>query len=549
MNAVPIRQDATDEEKEEATKKAVEQWERMGRRASWGCAWYKRWFNLVCTAVEKKQRLKAVFFPRQVGYGVPLMEDLSNCEVDLWDGFGCGGSQKAELATANLMQKQHSGWHYEEVDVTAFLKDEFPPGAQVDALHETEADARWRRGIVVKQTDKVTKAESGEESTEFVWQIKSDDDSGEMFEASQVRHLNVAVEQLLHRWGDVLEPALRQCLADIGLRQPTACRLRSGTPALSIVIQIPNVEALLALRVKLKEMEGLDDVHLSAPAGAGKTFVAVQHVLEHLNTHPSARLLYVAPSESLGLHFIRWLSMRLASRTSAHRHHSEPALVQSRIQQVLSRITLLHSPFKDFQLPSLDGNHILRRVAEPGAEQCDMVVYDESHHIFSLPPEEMSSTLLPSLSAKRRLILSDESQSASVSQTYPDMARVKLSEVVRSTKRIVAGAAAFQLNTQGEDDASSLGSDGPPLKTFLFDPVGEDLPKVYAEHIIKALWHVAKTFPDISFHGRVALLVPDSDICKRIKRVLEKDLSREFPHRSLRLVSFEESLSYLPERL
>ena len=41
---------------------------------------------------------------------------------------------------------------------------------------------------------------------------------------------------------------MRQCLADIGLRHPTACRLRSGTPALSIVIQIPNVEALLALR-------------------------------------------------------------------------------------------------------------------------------------------------------------------------------------------------------------------------------------------------------------------------------------------------------------
>ncbi|CAE7244682.1 unnamed protein product [Symbiodinium sp. CCMP2592] len=520
MNAVPIRQDAADEEKEEATKRAEEQWEKMGRTASWGCTWYKRWFDLVCTAVEKKQRLKAVFFPRQ----------------------------KAELATANLMQKQHSGWRYEEVDVTAFLKDEFPPGAQVDALHETEADVRWRKGIVVKQMEKVTKTESGEESTEFSWQIKSDDDSGDMFEASQVRHLNVAVEQLLHRWGigDVLEPALRQCLADIGLRHPTACRLRSGTPALSIVIQIPNVEALLALRdrvlsgefdqsvneglasgapefkvkfdksrlfelyedsllglseltehqqVKLKEMEGLDDVHLSAPAGAGKTFVAVQHVLEHLNTHPSARLLYVAPSESLGLHFIRWLSVRLASR----KNHSEPALVQSRIQQVLSRIILLHSPFKHFQLPSLDGDHILRRVAEPGAEPCDMVVYDESHHIFSLPPEEMSSTLLPSLSAKRRLLLSDESQSASVSQTYPDMARVNLSEVVRSTKRIVAGAATFQLNAKGEDPASSLGSDGPPLKTFLFDPVGEDLPKAYAEHIIKALWHVAKTlgFPSL----------------------------------------------------
>ena len=77
------------------------------------------------------------------------------------------------------MQKQHSGWHYEEVDVTAFLKDEFPPGAQVDALHETEADVRWRKGIVVKQMEKVTKTESGEESIEFSWQIKSDDDSGD----------------------------------------------------------------------------------------------------------------------------------------------------------------------------------------------------------------------------------------------------------------------------------------------------------------------------------------------------------------------------------
>ncbi|CAE7244678.1 unnamed protein product [Symbiodinium sp. CCMP2592] len=596
MNAVPIRQDATDEEKEDATKRAEEQWEKMGRTASWGCAWYKRWFDLVCTAVEKKQRLKAVFFPRQVGYGIPSMEDLSDREVDLWDGVGCGGSQKSELATANLMQKQSPGWDYEKVDVTAFLKDQFPPGAQVDALHETEADVRWRKGIVVKQMEKVTKTESGDESTEFFWQIKSDDDSGEMFEASQVRLLNVAVEQLLHRWGDVLEPALRRCLVDMELRRPSACRLRSGTPALSIGIQISNVEALLSLRdrvlsgdfdrsvneglasgapefkvkfdrsrlfelyedsllglkeltehqqVKLKEMEGLGDVHLSAPAGAGKTFVAVQHVLEHLNTHPSARLLYVAPSESLGLHFLRWLSVRLASR----KNHSEPALVESRIKQILSRITLLHSPYKHFQLPSLEGDRILRRVAGPDAEKCDMVVYDESHHIFCLPPEEMSSTLLPSLSAKRRLLLSDESQSASVSQTYPDMARVKLSEVVRSTKRIVAGAATFQLNTQRDTAVSSLGSDGPPLKTFLFDPVGQDLFKVYAEHIIKALWHVAKTFPDVSLHGRVAMLVPNSVILDKIKHVLQKDLNREFPHRSLRLVSFEESLSCLPERL
>ncbi|CAE7761106.1 unnamed protein product [Symbiodinium sp. KB8] len=312
------------------------------------------------------------------------------------------------------MKKQSPGWDYEEVDVTAFLKDQFPPGAQVDALHETEADSRWRKGIVVKQMEKVTKTESGDESTEFVWQIKSDDDSG-----------------------DILEPALRQCLADVELRQPTACRLRSGTPALSIGIQIPNVEefkvkfdksrlfelyedSLLGLKemtehqkVKLKEMEGLDNVHLSAPAGAGKTFVAVQHVLEHLNTHPSARLLYVAPSESLGLHFIRWLSMRLASR----KNHREPELVQSRV-----------IGYSDVR---------------PDPTQKSVTWW---------------STMKAITSSVFRL------------KTYPDMARVKLSEVVRSTKRIVAGAATFQLNTQRDAAASSLGSDGPPLKTFLFDP-------------------------------------------------------------------------------
>ena len=77
----------------------------------------------------------------------------------------------------------------------------------------------------------------------------------------------------------------------------------------------------------------------------------------------------------------------MKAEDSLGKNHSEPALVQSRIQQALSRITLLHSPYKHFLLPSLEGDRILRSVAGPDSEQCDMVVYDESHHIFSLPPE------------------------------------------------------------------------------------------------------------------------------------------------------------------
>ena len=70
--------------------------------------------------------------------------------------------------------------------------------------------------------------------------------------------------------------------------------------------------------------------------------------------------------------FLLRVSARL--RDSRGKHHSDPGLVQRRTQQVLSRITLLHSPFKHFQVPFLDGDRILRRVAEPGPEKCDMVV-------------------------------------------------------------------------------------------------------------------------------------------------------------------------------
>ncbi|CAE7244667.1 unnamed protein product [Symbiodinium sp. CCMP2592] len=501
MNAVPIRQDATDEEREEATKKAEEQWEKMGRTASWGCAWYKRWFDLVCTAVEKKQRLKAVFFPRQVGEGVPSMEELP--QVDLWNGVGCGGSQKSELATANFMRKHFPGWDYEEVDVTRFLKHEFPPGAHVDALH----GSRWRKGLVVDQMEKATTTQSGAQSTELYWKIRCDD-SREIFEAKEVHHRDLAVETLLDSHGDFLHGALRQCLMDIKILQTDASRLRTGTPALSVRIEMNSIHSLHGLRdrvlsgafdqsvneglaamapeykikfdksrffelyedsllglekltyhqqVKLKEMEGLNDVHLSAPAGAGKTFVAVQHALDHLSSHPSARVLYVAPSESLGLHFIRWISMRLASRTRAsngssfsrlrtsfssegsgrespsewfrstlvqgpnlgmHPNDPEPTKTsECKIQELLTRMTLLHHPYKNFQLPSLDDDRIVLS-DEPDMQECDLVVFDECHTIFSLPPAEMSRTMLPRLSAPRRLLLSDVSQSASVSQRW-----------------------------------------------------------------------------------------------------------------------------------
>ncbi|CAE7364389.1 HERC2 [Symbiodinium microadriaticum] len=112
-----------------------------GQSQSWGCYWYKAWKDNVHRAIGQKQRLKAVFFAGQVGRGKVSMKDLPT--ENLWDGIGLGGSQKAELATAD-----EEGWDYDEVDVATVLLGAFPEGAQVDAW--CDADRMWRRGRVAK---------------------------------------------------------------------------------------------------------------------------------------------------------------------------------------------------------------------------------------------------------------------------------------------------------------------------------------------------------------------------------------------------------------
>ena len=49
------------------------------------------------------------------------------------------------------------------------------------------------------------------------------------------------------------------------------------------------------------------------------------------------------------------------------------------------------------------------------------------------------------------------------------MVEVVLTEVVRSTQRIVAGAGAFQLGDKKLMTTSQHNASGPPLKTFVFD--------------------------------------------------------------------------------
>ena len=105
----------------------------------------------------------------------------------------------------------------------------------------------------------------------------------------------------------------------------------------------------------------------------------------------------------------------------------------------------------------------------------------------------------------------------------------------------MSGARAFRVTKDMSEKVSSLGSDGPPLKTFVFEKA-DDKYETYTRHVIAAIWHAVQTYPDISLHRRLALLVPNEGFCNQLKPLLTSALRKELPHRSMHLISFEESL-------
>ena len=144
---VVVRDDANPQERLKAEEEAKEAWEKSGRTASWGCRWFEVWKDRVHEAVALGQTLKVVFFPGQVGMGRVAWNDLSQLDVDPWDGVGCGGSQKCEIAYLNKRRDQNpgEGWEYIGVDVIIYLKEEFKPGKLVLARDGDQ----WRRGTLL----------------------------------------------------------------------------------------------------------------------------------------------------------------------------------------------------------------------------------------------------------------------------------------------------------------------------------------------------------------------------------------------------------------
>ena len=590
MHGVVLRADASPEERAELEAEAERRYHASGRVAAWGCFWFQEWKEKVRDAVSKGQRLVVIYFPGQTRQGHIEWEQLNDERCNLWDGVGLGGSQKCEVAFLEKMRREEGdAWDFDAVDVADFLQQEFPAESLVDVWHE--ASGSWKRGYVVRFS--VNDAQKlGEKVTTWIVELQ---DTHERCESRHVRHPTDAIQKVFDVNDPRLLPTFQEAMPEVQFEGLEQCRLSNGDSALALKLVVRDIQTMHRLRdsvlngnaevslhhhllkirgdygiridqsnffrqyeehlhtlseltahqkAKLEELHKHDFVHLSAPPGAGKTFVAIQLALDALSAKRQNKILYVAPFRALGLFFVQWLIKR---------HHAEVMKGGGdwtrALDDLLRRVILLHAPYMKTVSLSFQAGSLVS--VEANVDHFAVALLDEAQSLFS---SKQLMNLYHSVQAERKLIISDAAQAA---KWHPDvvltkLVEVKLNEVIRSTKRINAGALAFQANKADQEVPSCGGTDGPPLKTFIFqskETRHEEL-REYCSNIKKALWHIIATFPCLgSLHRRVAIIVPDQDFLEELLPPLERELRETFLHRCFRLTSFEESVTYLPIHL
>ena len=85
--------------------------------------------------------------------------------------------------------------------------------------------------------------------------------------------------------------------------------------------------------VKLQECDGHQSVRVEAPAGGGKTFLALYLILELLRTDLQARVLFIAPHTALARFAASWIYIRL----------DDPSIDRD---AMLTRVNVLVQPFE-----------------------------------------------------------------------------------------------------------------------------------------------------------------------------------------------------------
>ena len=245
-----------------------------------------------------------------------------------------------------------------------------------------------------------------------------------------------------------------------------------------------------------------ESVHVIAVAGAGKTFFGVCLILEKVHSEPNARVLLVTSSEGLARFIIRWIGKRVRG--------------SSKRRKVLERVHVLYPPMTEgpryIDLEKLKGEDLIEALPiRTSPPVYDLIVVDEAHAVCTDPG------LRESLKGwagddTGLLVLSGVSQARDDSKIYfpEDLKEITLTEVVRSSKRIIAGAMGFQLGGEKKLTRCYHDTVGPPLKPFVFPSVPDGNCGLYALHTVQALEYIRKEFLDLDIHDRVAILVPDS---------------------------------------
>eukprot|EP00438_Fugacium_kawagutii_P015117 Skav214608 [mRNA] locus=scaffold57:999581:1002537:- [translate_table: standard] len=425
---------------------------------------------------------------------------------------------------------------------------------------------------------------------DMTWRVECQK-SGNPFDTTRVRHTTDIFEKLLMEFGE--EGLKELCEEAIGIKVQAVeeTRLANGAPCLAVQVvqRIQDVHRLrdhvlsddaklvltlnkvlseklqvaeeLAIhktlffeeyarsllkfseltehqKEKLQEMINFpkENIHLTAPAGGGKTFVALHYVLTMINKLGSSnhgKFLYVSPSRALIYHFIQWLLMHA-------KHVQKDVSNVDDTNHLLDSLLVMHAPDVTLMSVRVRDGAIVLEPCLTNAEHFSLAVFDEAHETL-----RENSQVFEAVSAQRKILLSDFSQSLVLDNRYPQMRRITLTQVVRSTKRVVLGANAFRMD---DGEVSCLGTTGPPLKSFLFEAQSDqEVFSQFAVHTMKALWHIVCTYPSVQLDQHVALLVPDAVFRDNFKPHLLQAFTEKFsPSGNVRLLSLEEFLRYMP---
>ena len=199
--------------------------------------------------------------------------------------------------------------------------------------------------------------------------------------------------------------------------------------------------------LKLEQCKGKSRVNIEAPAGAGKTFLALHEMLRILTGEDQCTVLFITRGEALCTHVAKWLFIRLRKTRS---DEQIKALLMERFQ-VLFESSTESSTTKSFggfpRSFALKEDKISFKERTSGTnkrrnsfvrknwrtdDKHSFVVVDEAHHLYEMGVLEEIVKTYSSKPEDRLMLLSD------VSQSYVEEMSTNLKAEVRRTAKLSA---------------------------------------------------------------------------------------------------------------